>query len=194
MRVFFSIIQLIIFGSWALLCILMSFIGSLLLFSKKPTFYFAQKVWSPGAFFILGAKLKTTGKENIKPGVPYIVMSNHTSYLDIPAVLRSVPLRLHFIAKKELKTVPFLGWYLMLSDTILIDRKNPGKAKESLADAARLISNGRHVAIFPEGTTSKTGQLNSLKKGGFHLAEDSKAYIIPVHIKGTYAIWPSANK
>lgn len=194
MRIFFSIIQLIIFGTWALLCILMSFVGSLLLFSKKPTFYFAQKVWSPGAFLILGAKLKTTGKENIKPGLPYIVMSNHTSYLDIPAILKSVPLRLHFIAKKELKIVPFLGWYLMLSDTILIDRKNPAKAKESLAEAARLINKGRHVAIFPEGTTSKTGQLNSLKKGGFHLAEDSKAYIIPVHIKGTYPIWPSANK
>lgn len=194
MRIIFSIIQLIIFGTWAVLCIIGSFLGSLILFSKKPTFYFAQKVWTPGAFFLMGAKLKITGRENIKPGLSYIVMSNHTSYLDIPAILKSVPLRLHFIAKKELKVVPFLGWYLMLSDTILIDRKNPAKAKESLAEAARLISNGRHVAIFPEGTTSKTGKLNALKKGGFHLAEDSKAHIIPIHIKGTYDIWPSANK
>jgi 1-acyl-sn-glycerol-3-phosphate acyltransferase len=48
--------------------------------------------------------------------------------------------------------------------------------------------------MYPEGTTSKTGKLNSLKKGGFYLAEEAKAYIIPVHIKGTYDVWPSANK
>jgi 1-acyl-sn-glycerol-3-phosphate acyltransferase len=194
MRIFFTIILLIIFGAWAVICIVLSLITSLLFFSKEPTFYFAQKIWTPGALFLMGAKLKITGAENIIPNHPYIVMSNHTSYLDIPALLKSVPLRLHFIAKKELRVIPFLGWYLMLSDTILIDRKNTTKAKESLSQAAQLINRGRHVAMYPEGTTSKTGKLNSLKKGGFYLAEDAKAYIIPVHIKGTYDIWPSANK
>lgn len=194
MRIFFTIILLIIFGAWAVICIVGSLVSSLLLFSKEPTFFFAQKIWTPVALFLMGAKVKIKGAENIKPNHPYIVMSNHTSYLDIPALLKSVPLRLHFIAKKELKVIPFLGWYLMLSDTILIDRKNTTKAKESLSKAAQLINKGRHVAMYPEGTTSKTGKLNSLKKGGFYLAEDAKAYIIPVHIKGTYDIWPSANK
>jgi 1-acyl-sn-glycerol-3-phosphate acyltransferase len=53
----------------------------------------------------------------------------------------------------------------MLSDTILIDRKNTTKAKESLSEQPDLINKGRHVAMYPEGTTSKTGKLNSLKKG-----------------------------
>ncbi len=194
MRYVINVILLIIFGAWAVICIILSLLASLLLFSKEPTFYFAQKVWTPGALFLMGAKLKISGAENITANNPYIIMSNHTSYLDIPALMKSVPLRIHFIAKKELKAIPFLGWYLMLSDTVLIDRKNTSKAKESLTKAAGLINKGRHVAMYPEGTTSKTGKLNAFKKGGFYLAEEAKAYIIPVHIKGTYDVWPSANK
>ena len=189
-----TVIRLIVFGAWSVFCILVSFLFSVLIFSKKPIEVFAYRLWARPALFLLGTRVKTVGKQQIQKGVPYVVMANHCSYLDIPSLYVSLPVTLHFVAKKELKRMPFLGWYLQLSGTVLIDRKNTAAAKESLAEAAKKVKKGHHVVIFPEGTASKTGEMNAFKKGGFFLAEEAGATIVPVHIKGTYNVWPSADK
>jgi 1-acyl-sn-glycerol-3-phosphate acyltransferase len=194
MLVFFSIIRLIFFGIWSVFCILICFLFALLTFSKKPIEVFAYRLWAPTALFIMGARVKIHGGEQIRQDTPYVVMANHCSYLDIPCLYVAMPVTLHFVAKKELKKMPFLGWYLMLSGTILIDRKNTVSAKQSLAEAALKVKKGHHVAIFPEGTASKTGKMNAFKKGGFFLADDADATIVPIHVKGTYYVWPSADK
>lgn len=194
MRAIIAVIRITFFAIWSVFCIFFSMLSSLLLLSKKPTVYLAKHLWSPVALFIMGAKLKVVGRENIKLGHPFVVMGNHCSYLDIPALFLAMPFHLHFIAKKELRRMPFLGWYMMLSDMIFIDRKNTAKAKESLADAVILVHKGKHVVIFPEGTASKNGKMAAFKKGGFFMAEDAEAHIVPTHIKGSYEIFPSANK
>lgn len=142
----------------------------------------------------MGARLKIHHQELIKPNRPYVIMANHCSYLDIPALFIAFPGYTYFIAKKELRRMPFLGWFMILAGMIFIDRKNTLAAKESLAEAAKLIQNGKNVIIFPEGTASKNGKMGEFKKGGFHLAADANAYIAPIRIQGTYQIWPSASK
>lgn len=146
-------------------------------------------MWAPLALPMMGARIKIEGRENVDVNQSYVVMANHSSYLDIPALYKALPINLHFIAKREFKRIPFLGWYLMLSGTVLIDRKNSVKAKESLAEAANLVRKGHHVALFPEGTRSTTGEIGPFKKGGFHLAHDANVNIIPVHIKGNFDVW-----
>ena len=194
MRAIVAVIRITIFATWSVFCIFLSLFSSLLLLSKKPTIFFAKHLWSPVALFIMGAKLKVIGRENIQEKHSYVVMGNHCSYLDIPALFLAMPFHLHFIAKKELKRMPFLGWYLVLSDMILIDRKNTAKAKESLAEAVKLVNKGKHVVIFPEGTASKNGKMAPFKKGGFFMAEDAEAHIVPTHIKGSYEVFPSSKK
>lgn len=194
MRVFISVIRIFFFAIWSVFCIFFSMLCCLLTLRKSPTLYLAKKLWAPVALFIMGARLEIIGKENLKSDLPYIIMSNHCSYLDIPALQIAFPVNLHFIAKKELRRMPFLGWFLILSGMIFIDRKNSAAAKISLAEAAKIIHAGKHVSVFPEGTTSKTGEVMEFKKGGFHLAQDAAVSIVPVHIKGTYHIWPSAAK
>lgn len=194
MKVVVSIIRIFFFSLWSVFCILLSMLICLLTLSKSPTLYFAKNLWAPIALPLMGAKLNVTGVENLKSVNTYIVMSNHCSYLDIPALLIAFPVYLYFIAKKELRRMPFLGLFLRLSGMIFIDRKNTAAAKESLAAAALLVQKGKHVLVFPEGTTSKTGEVNSFKKGGFHLAQDAQVPIIPVLVTGTYQIWPSAAK
>lgn len=194
MRAVFSIVVITIFGIWSLICILTAFIGSLITISKKPTVFLAKYMWAPIAIKLFGSHLKIEGLDKVNMTTPYVVMANHCSYLDIAALFRTMPFYLHFIAKKELKRMPFLGWFMILSDMIFIDRKNTASAKESLAKAANLVAHGRNVVIFPEGTASKTGKINEFKKGGFHLAADANAFIVPVKIEGTYVVWPSAKK
>ncbi|MBI3133244.1 MAG: 1-acylglycerol-3-phosphate O-acyltransferase [Bacteroidetes bacterium] len=194
MRAVISVIRIFFFSAWSLFCILAAMLGCLLTISTKPTLFLAKHLWAPVALFIMGAKLEVKGVENIKPGISYVVMSNHCSYLDIPALLIAFPIYLYFIAKKELKRMPFLGWFIMLAGMIFIDRKNRAAAKASLAYAAKLIHDGKHVIIFPEGTASKNGEVSAFKKGGFHLAQDAEAHIIPVHVTGAYVVWPSSAK
>ncbi|MBK7130788.1 MAG: 1-acyl-sn-glycerol-3-phosphate acyltransferase [Crocinitomicaceae bacterium] len=194
LRAFISIIRIAIFGAWSFFCILLGTFLSIITLSRRATIFTAKYIWPPVSFFIMGARFKVHGRKFDLPKVSYVVVSNHSSYLDIPAITSSIPLSLRFIAKKEFKHVPFLGWYLWMAETIMIDRKNTAAAKESLKIAANYIANGHHVAIYPEGTSSHDGTIKPFKKGAFHLAEDAKAHILPVRIDGAYHVWPSARK
>lgn len=150
-------------------------------------------MWAPLALFIMGARLRIEGLDNIKKGQHYVIMANHTSYLDIPVLFRALPMTIHFIGKKELKKVPMLGWYMALSGMIFIDRENAKKARLSILKATKLVRQGYNVVIFPEGTTSETGKIAPFKKGGFVLAQGSQAPILPVRIKGSGIVWPSTS-
>ncbi len=164
-----------------------------LCFQPNVMLYLAKHLWARPVIMILLGRIKVYGKENLKKGEHYLIMANHASYSDIPALFRSVDFYLHFIAKAELRKVPFLGWYMAMSGMIFIDRQNKTKSRESLADAGELIKQGKSVVIFPEGTTSKDGEIGTFKKGGMHLALASESTILPVRIKGSRRLWPSNN-
>lgn len=147
-------------------------------------------MWAPVSLFIFRAKTSAKGLEHIQKDQNYLIMSNHSSFLDIPSIGWEVPLPQFFIAKKELKKVPFLGWFMHIAGVIFIDRSNHKKSRESIAKAAQLIAKSKTVVIFPEGTASRDGQIAKFKKGGFHLAKQSKVPVLPIRIKGTQDIWP----
>ena len=176
---------------WSVLCISTSLVVLILTFSRKMPLVMARTIWSPGILFIASGKTKVNGLENIKPNTTYIVMANHSSYLDIPTLFRVLPLNLHFIAKKELKKVPFLGWYMMATGMIFINRGNNKEASQSLKNAAQLIRNGKTVLIFPEGTVSEDGKIKRFKKGGFNIALEAGVEILPVALNGTNKVWPA---
>jgi 1-acyl-sn-glycerol-3-phosphate acyltransferase len=74
---------------------------------------------------------------------------------------------------------------------IYIDRSDSNKAKASIAKAADLVSKGKHIIIFPEGTKSKDGKIAPFKKGGFHLVQQAGVPILPIHIEGARKVWPN---
>jgi len=150
-------------------------------------------MWARVFLIIIGARVKTEGKENITKGLNYLVIANHSSYADIATLFKALPFHLNFIGKSELKKVPFLGWYMKMSGMIFIDRKNARKSKASLTEATDVLVSGKSVVIFPEGTTSISGEIAQFKKGGMVLATDSEATILPIRIDGTARLWPSNN-
>jgi 1-acyl-sn-glycerol-3-phosphate acyltransferase len=184
-----GIIRLVLLIVWSILCISLALILMVLTFSRKLPLVMARGLWSPGILFFLSSKTEVTGLENIEKGKNYVLVSNHLSYLDIPSLFKTIPLNIHFVAKKELKKVPFLGWFMTATGMIYIDRKNRNKASQSLKDAAALIANGKTVLIFPEGTVSSNGEIQKFKKGGFHLALEAGVDILPISLKGTNSIW-----
>ncbi len=130
-------------------------------------------------------KLRVEGEKNIVPGRPYIIVANHQSLLDILVALVALPVHFKFLAKKELFSIPFLGWHLALAGYIPIDRSSPESGKRALLGARKWLRQGVSVLFFPEGTRSLDGQIQEFKPGAFKLAEDESVDILPVVIDGT---------
>lgn len=136
--------------------------------------------------------LVVRGAENAGDrGEPFIVMSNHQSLHDIPALFCAVPGRLRMVAKKELFDVPVWGPAMRLAGFICIDRSDRGQAIASLREGSSLLSQGTRVWIAPEGTRSVTGKLGPFKSGGFRMALEGGYRILPVAIDGTRNVLPA---
>jgi 1-acyl-sn-glycerol-3-phosphate acyltransferase len=151
------------------------------------------RLWSRGVLGSAGVRLQVRSHAKLDPRQPYVVMANHSSSVDIWAVFLAVPVPLRFIAKKQLGQIPLFGWAMRAGRFIFIDRQNAASARRSIAEAANRIREGRSVVIFPEGTRTRDGRLGPFKKGGFHLAINSGAEIVPVAIRGSRDVMPRGS-
>jgi len=130
-------------------------------------------------------ELSARGLENMPQGESFVIMSNHQSLYDIPAIYQALKCRIRMVAKTELFRVPVWATAMRASGFIEVDRQNRQRAIESLARAKEAIKAGTSIWIAPEGTRSRSGRLGPFKKGGFHLALDTGARILPVSIDGS---------
>ena len=188
-----SAIRLFFLFFWTFLLMLIAPLLIPLTFNRQFPLYVARTLFSSVLLKIAGAKLHTFGVENVPTDRPVIFIANHCSHFDIGVLCRVLPVNLHFIGKKELAWIPIVGWYMLTAGHIFIDRSNRKKAVESLKKAALKIKNGKSVVMYPEGTRSKTGEMGDFKKGAFYLAVDAGVSVVPIHIDGTYSMWPTHN-
>lgn len=160
---------------------------------RGRNFHLAAKSWAKRLLWIIGVKLEIKGIQNIQKDESYIFAANHSSLLDIPILQTSIPYDFRIIYKKELEKVPIWGVGLRKSPYIGIVREDPRKAMESMEEAIRSIKDGTSVAIFPEGTRTKDGNLQEFKRGAFMLASKSGKPVIPTAIIGTRELLPGGN-
>lgn len=146
--------------------------------------------WARSILTAGNVALVADGQEHMVPGKPYVVMSNHRSLLDIPALFLATPGSLRMVLKEELTRIPIWGRALVASGFIPIDRGNKARAIAQLEVAKAHLSRGVCVWIAPEGTRSRDGELGPFKKGGFHMALQLGIPIVPVWIQGTETIIP----
>lgn len=185
-----SLLKYILLAIVTIVAIILCFLLLILTFNSKIVIKFGSIFWAKIIMLTLGAKLKTTGLNNIKPNKTYIILANHTSNLDIPILMTGLPIIYYFIAKKEMKKIPFLGWIMTAVGMIFIDRSNKNTAIVSMRKAGSKIKKGKSVMIFPEGTFDEVEGLLPFKKGAFHLAIHAGVDILPVAILGAPKVWP----
>ncbi len=139
-------------------------------------------------FFIMppGWKTRTSGLENVDRNKTYVIVLNHSSMVDI-LMLYWVPLNFRWVSRSEVRKVPFIGQFLMLHGDILIPRDKPRKAAAMVMNDGRMWLSERRVcvAIFPEGTRSKTGEMGRFKPTAFALAKEAGVGILPVVLTGS---------
>ncbi len=152
--------------------------------------HWCARTWSRMIARTVGARVRVVGAQHIRPGVSYVFLSTHQSYMDIPVMLGYLPAQLRIAAKREVFQIPFLGWHMRRAGHISINRGSTTEAVSTLQRATGDIRDGVCAFLFPEGTRSRDGALQPFKKGGFKLAMQARAPVLPVTIIGTRRLLP----
>ena len=141
-----------------------------------------HKLWKFGFRMITataGLKVTVRGLEHIDPHKGYVYMTNHVNFAEPFTDMPAVPGWVVALEKVENFKLPIYGLLIKAWGNIPIDRSNTQAALASLAYAREVLESGTSVAVMPEGTRSRDGKLGAFKKGGFHLALDAGATIVP---------------
>ncbi len=187
MRNVFCILVAIV---WTPLMGVAALLAMLVTFNRSTSMIVAQRWWSPVLLWAGGATLEVSGLEHLVKGQPYIFVSNHQSTIDIPTLFMALPWDVRFVAKKALKYVPVMGWYMWVAKFVFVDRTNHQEAVRSLDAAGAQIRGGISIIVFPEGTRSSDCRVQPFKKGPFALAMKARVPVVPVTIEGSGALMP----
>lgn len=127
---------------------------------------------------------KVTGTMPANPRHPYVVVSNHESFVDI-LLISHVPWEMKWLSKVELFKVPVLGWLMRLAKDIPVKRGEGRSAIEAMQRCREKLEHKLSVMIFPEGTRSSTDEMLPFKDGAFRLAIDTQVPILPMVVAGS---------
>lgn len=150
----------------------------------------APRSWGRSLLAVAGIPVTVEGLERVDWSRPYVIASNHQSFVDIWVFAAKLPGRIRFVSKKELRRVPLFGHAMEASGHIFIDRRNRVAAFSVYDAAAKQIRSGTSAVVFVEGTRSRDGTLQAFKKGPFVLAIAAGVPVLPVYVAGTHAVLP----
>ncbi|MEM1269558.1 MAG: lysophospholipid acyltransferase family protein [Bacteroidota bacterium] len=123
------------------------------------------------------------------PKHPYVVVSNHLSNADVPVISR-LPWDMKWIAKEGLFKMPIVGWVMTWAGDIPVNRRDKRSGVLALQKARWYLERNSSVMFFPEGTRSRTGQLQRFKDGAFTVAIKAGVPILPMVVDGTQDCLP----
>ncbi|MBI4289429.1 MAG: 1-acyl-sn-glycerol-3-phosphate acyltransferase [Chloroflexi bacterium] len=135
-----------------------------------------------GLLFRAFTRCQVSGRENVPATGPLVLVSNHLNNADIPLLAASIPRGIVFMAKEELFRPP-AGWAIKACGALRV-RRGAVEAS-SLRQALDVLKQGKTLGVYPEGTRSRTGRLQTGKPGVAMIARHSQAPISPVAVTGT---------
>ncbi|WP_103326822.1 lysophospholipid acyltransferase family protein [Bacteroidetes bacterium endosymbiont of Geopemphigus sp.] len=163
------------------------------LFKEKyyPLAYRLHRLWGVGNLSLMGIVYKVKKETRLSKDQPYIVLSNHTSVMDIMLLYALVSRHaMVFIGKSELSKIPVFG-YVYRKSNILVDRKSRISGTHALKEAKIKIDLGRSICIFPEGGVPKTSNMLAHFKGGaFALAIEKQIPLLLFSVYGMKQRFP----
>ena len=148
------------------------------------------RVWARTGVWVSGSRLTVRGIENLRCCPVAVYAANHTSYMDTPVVFASLPFQFRILAKKELWSMPFIGWYLARSGQIPVDTENARSALSSLGLGVKALKAGMPLFVFPEGSRTSDGETKQFMAGAAYLAIRAQVPLVPIALTGVYDLLP----
>jgi 1-acyl-sn-glycerol-3-phosphate acyltransferase len=146
--------------------------------------------WSRMLLAVCFVTCEVEGAEKLDPETSYVVVSNHSSYMDIPVLYTAIPLQIRFFAKKGLFSIPLLGWHLARAGHLPVVRGDARASLKSMSDGAKWIRE-RHISVllFPEGGRSEEG-IRPFKEGAAYIAIKAGVPVVPVGLVNVRGVLP----
>jgi 1-acyl-sn-glycerol-3-phosphate acyltransferase len=189
-------LKIIWLSFWAIIATIVLFIpitGAAVISKTGNLAFSLSKLWAYTLLIATNVHPHILGREKIKKGQSYIIISNHQSEFDILALITTLGIQFRWIIKKELKKAPLFGYALYASRNIFIDRSNTKDAIKSINDGINRLPKGTSVMVFAEGTRSSDGSIQEFKKGGFITAIEKNLPILPVTVSGSRKTLPKKS-
>jgi 1-acyl-sn-glycerol-3-phosphate acyltransferase len=184
-----NLIQAPAFFLYTALCGTCSLLVSLFEKNGRVQHRIAQ-IWAHGSVVISGARLTVRGAENLRNCPVAVYASNHTSYMDTPVIFATLPFQFRILAKKELWTIPFIGWHLNRSGQIPIDATTAHTSLSSLGAGVKALRAGMPIFVFPEGARTPDGEMREFLSGAAFLAVRAQVPLVPIALTGVYDLLP----
>lgn len=126
---------------------------------------------------------RVSGEPPANPRNPYVVVSNHESFVDI-LLISHLPWEMKWLSKKENFKIPIAGWLMYLAGDVKLDRGDKASARKAMDRCAWYLKHKVSVMIFPEGTRAADGELGKFKDGAFRLAIENQVPVLPLAVHG----------
>jgi len=152
---------------------------------------FSERVlrrWAEHFLRITGAQVTVVRHARLDRARSYVFVSNHSSNLDVPAIISVVSHPLRFIAKAELRRIPIFGWAAERMGHVFINRKDRKRATEAIQQRIVRGLSGASLFFFAEGTRSVTDEMLPFKKGAAVAAIETSLDTVPISVAGTRSI------
>jgi 1-acyl-sn-glycerol-3-phosphate acyltransferase len=147
------------------------------------------RAWCRFVLFCAGARL-VAEVIPLDPGKSYVFVSNHTSNMDVPAIVSVAPSSVRFVAKKQLRKIPLFGWGAERMGHVFIDRRDPHGAAKAISARLEKGLGGVGLFFFAEGTRSTTDEMLPFKKGAAVAALTSGLDCVPIGVAGAQQVLP----
>ncbi|MGB0113466.1 MAG: lysophospholipid acyltransferase family protein [Ilumatobacteraceae bacterium] len=130
-------------------------------------------------------KFETSGTLPDDMRRPYVVVSNHESFVDI-LLISHLPTEMKWLSKTSILKIPLVGWMMRLSRDIPLERGDAKSIVKAMKAARERLDSNVSVMIFPEGTRTRSdsGEMGDFKTGAFRLAIDAQVPILPLAVYG----------
>jgi 1-acyl-sn-glycerol-3-phosphate acyltransferase len=159
--------------------------------------------WADVWLLLVGIRTRVIHEAKWEEERPCVFVANHTSYMDIPMIVKVIREPMRVLGKIEMSKIPLFG-FLYRNAVVMVDRSNPHNRATSIAVLKRVLRKGVSIFVFPEGSFNETGRpLKIFYDGAFRIAIETQTPIQPVlfidtverlHYRSIFTLTPGISR